>query len=97
MVILYIYSTCWCMKSMFYERQHHTWHLKSRLAAATRSSSESLVSLSLPPSSQLVVTVTYWGHYFVPLLSPSALLFAPLLAALRGDPRPPLGPAFLLL
>jgi hypothetical protein len=22
MVILYIYSTCWCMKSMFYECQH---------------------------------------------------------------------------
>jgi hypothetical protein len=24
MVILYIYSTCWCMKSMFYERQQLT-------------------------------------------------------------------------
>jgi hypothetical protein len=22
MVMLYIYSTCWCMKSMFYEHQH---------------------------------------------------------------------------
>jgi hypothetical protein len=22
MVIPYIYSTCWCMKSMFYDRQH---------------------------------------------------------------------------
>jgi hypothetical protein len=22
MVILHIYSTCWCMKSMFYEHQH---------------------------------------------------------------------------
>jgi hypothetical protein len=25
MIILYIYSTCWHMKSMFYEHQHLGW------------------------------------------------------------------------
>jgi hypothetical protein len=55
------------------------------------SSSELSASLSLPPSLQLVVTMTHWGHHFGPHLLPLVLLFAPILAALRDTPQPLLG------
>jgi hypothetical protein len=33
MVILHIYSTCWCMKSVFYEHQHQAIRVHRRAAA----------------------------------------------------------------
>jgi hypothetical protein len=58
------------------------------------SSSESPTSLSLSPSSQLVVTTTHSGHRFSPFLLLLAPLFTPLLVVLGGAPRPPLGATF---
>jgi hypothetical protein len=57
---------------------------------------ESLASLSLSPSSSLVIVMTRWGHHFGPFLLPLALFFASLPATLGGAPRPSPGTAFPL-